>query len=193
VADLRSLLRLSHPATDPVTDLAPIRVGEVWVNPVTRERATVLELPWQAPEGRGVAEVTALVGSRVPGEHRHPNLVERFTVLQGELTVRLDGRTFVLHEGQTNEVRRGQWHDWWNASDRDALVRVETIPGERFLHMIETLFGLAQLGYTNKKGMPYPLRLAVFGREFSDVVQFRHHHPQFKRPCSRFSGHWRRP
>ena len=44
-------------------------------------------------------------------------------------------------------------HDWWNASDRDARVRVEAIPGERF-SVIETLFGLARLGHTNAKGMP---------------------------------------
>ena len=42
--------------------------------------------------------------------------------------------------------------DWWNASDRDARVRVEAIPGERFSHVIETLFGLARLGHTNAKG-----------------------------------------
>jgi mannose-6-phosphate isomerase-like protein (cupin superfamily) len=170
---LRAAFDRSHPPADPVRDLAPIQLGEVWENPVTRERATLIELPWHNPDGRGVAELTALVGSRVVGEHRHPNLAERFTVLQGKLTVRLNGQTFVLHEGQSSEVRPGQWHDWWNASDTDALVRVEVIPSERFLHMIETLFGLAQLGYTNKKGMPSPLQLAAFGREFSDVVEFR--------------------
>jgi hypothetical protein len=39
--------------------------------------------------------------------------------------------------------------------------------------MIETLYGLARLGYTNAKGMPPPLQLALVGREFSDVVVFR--------------------
>jgi len=150
-----------------------IQPGEVWENPVTRERATLIELPWQNPEGRVVAELTALVGSRVVGEHRHPNMVERFTVLQGELTVRLDGMTSILGEGQSSEVSPGHWHDWWNASDTDAIVRVEACPGERFMHGVETLFGLARLGHTNKKGMPDPLQLAMFGREFSDAVQFR--------------------
>ena len=65
------------------------------------------------------------------------------------------------------------WHDWWNASDRDARVRVEVTPGERFAHMIETLFGLARLGHTNAKGMPHPLQLALFAREYSDVIVFR--------------------
>lgn len=170
-----------HPAADPAPDLPPIQVGEFWENPVTRERAKVIELPWTNPEGRGVAELTALVGSRVVGEHRHPSMVERFTVLHGELTVRLDGVTSLLREGQSSEVQPGHWHDWWNASDTDALVRVEAIPGERFMHAIETLFGLGRLGYTNDKGMPDPLQLAIFGREFSDTVQFRRPPPALQK------------
>jgi quercetin dioxygenase-like cupin family protein len=144
---------MSHPTADPSATLAPILIGEIWENPVTGERAKVVELPWQNPERRVVAELTAGVGSRVVGEHRHPGIVERFEVLQGELTVRLDGTASILSEGQASEVRPGHWHDWWNAADTDALVRVEVTPGERFMHAIETLFGLAQLGHTNDKGV----------------------------------------
>jgi quercetin dioxygenase-like cupin family protein len=161
-----------HDPTGP-SDLNPIRVGEVFENPVTRERATILELPYTNPEGRATAELTALVGARVVGEHRHPSIVERFTAVEGELTVKRDKQTSILHEGETAVVEPGVWHDWWNASDRDARVRVEITPGERFAHMIETLFGLARLGYTNSKGMPHPLQLAPFAQEFSDVIVFR--------------------
>ncbi len=142
-------------------------------NPATRERATVLELPYANAEGRATAELTALVGARVVGEHRHPAIVERFTAVEGELTVKREGRTSVLREGETATVEAGVWHDWWNASDRDARVLVEVTPGERFAHMLETLFGLARLGHTDAKGMPNPLQLAVFAREFSDVIVFR--------------------
>jgi quercetin dioxygenase-like cupin family protein len=164
---------VSHPDPNGPADLTPIRVGEVWENPVTGERATILELPHQNPEGRATAELTALVGARVVGEHRHPALVERFTVLEGELTMKLDGWTSVLGEGETAVVEAGAWHDWWNAGDRDARARVEITPGERFAHMIETLFGLARLGHTNAKGLPDPLQLALFAQEFSDVIEFR--------------------
>ena len=51
--------RVSHPDPSAPADLAPIEPGEVWENPVTGERAVVLELPWESPEGRGVAELTA--------------------------------------------------------------------------------------------------------------------------------------
>ena len=44
---------------------------------------------------------------------------------------------------------------------------VEIIPGDRFGHMIETMFGLARLGYVNGKGMPNLLQMAMIGRESS--------------------------
>ena len=165
---------MSHPDPHGPADRSPIQVGEIWENPVTRERARILELPYKNPERRATAELTALVGARVVGEHRHPALVERFTVLEGALTVKLAGQTTVLREGKTAVVEPGVWHDWWSASDRqDARVRVEVTPGERFVHMIETLFGLARLGHTNNKGMPHPLQLVLFAQEFSDVIEFR--------------------
>jgi quercetin dioxygenase-like cupin family protein len=172
---------VSHPEPSGPPDLTPVQVGEVWENPVTRERAKVVEIPYMNPEGRATAELTALVGARVVGEHRHPGIVERFTVLEGELTVKRDGRTRILRESETAVVEPDIWHDWWNASDRDAHVRVEVTPGERFIHMIETLFGLARLGHTNAKGMPDPLQLAVFAREFSDVIEFRTPPPALQR------------
>jgi quercetin dioxygenase-like cupin family protein len=176
-----SISRMSHPDARGPADLTPIEVGEVWENPATGERATILELPHTNREGRAVAELTALVGGRVVGEHRHPALVERFTALEGELTVKRDGRTSILREDETAVIEPGVWHDWWNASDRDARVRVEVTPGERFGHMIETLFGLARLGHVNTKGMPDPLQLALTAREFSDVIVFRSPPPRVQR------------
>lgn len=175
---------MSHPDPNRAPDVRPIRVGETFENPVTGERATVLELPWTNPEGRAIAEMTALVGARVVGEHRHPAMVERFTTLEGELSVKRDGRTSILREGETAVIEPGVWHDWWNASDQDARVRVEVTPGERFALMIETLFGLARLGHTDSKGMPDPLQLALFAIEFSDVIEFRWPPPVVQRAVS---------
>lgn len=164
---------MSHPNPNGLPDLRAWQVGDELVNPVTGEYARLVELPWQNPQGRARAELLAVTGARVVGEHLHPGIVERFTVLDGELTVRLDGVTRVLPEGESAEVGTGHWHDWWNATDRDIRVMVEVTPGARFAHMIETMFGLAQLGHVNDHGMPNLLQMAMIGREFSDVVQFR--------------------
>ena len=103
----------------------------------------------------------------------HPALRERFTVVKGKLTVVRDGERSILNVGESAEIEPGVWHDWWNEADEPAIVRVEVIPGERFVHMIETMFGLAREGHVNAKGMPDPLQLAVTAQEFSDVIVFR--------------------
>jgi quercetin dioxygenase-like cupin family protein len=172
---------MSHPEPAAPPDLRPIVVGEVWEQPVTGERARVVEIPWENPDGRLVADLTALVGARVAGEHRHPAQTERFTVLEGELTLVRDGERSVLRAGERAEILPGTWHDWWNAADVDALVRVEVTPGERFTHMIETLFGLGREGHVNAKGLPHPLQLALFAREFSDVIVLRRPPPAVQR------------
>jgi len=164
---------MSHPDPAAAPDLRPIEPGEVWENPVTRERAVIVELPWLNDEGRVVADLTALPGARVAGEHLHPALHERFSVESGELTMLRDGQRSVLRAGEEAHIEPGVWHDWWNAGGVDAIVRVEITPGERFAHMIETLFGLAREGHVNKRGMPDPLQLALFATEFSDVAVFR--------------------
>ena len=164
---------MSHPDPAAPPDLRPIEPGEVWENPVTLERAVIVELPWLNDEGRVVADLTALPGARVAGEHLHPALHEHFSVRGGELTMLRDGQRSVLRAGEEAHIEPGVWHDWWNAGDVDAVVRVEITPGERFAHMIETLFGLAREGHVNKRGMPDPLQLALFATEFSDVAVFR--------------------
>ena len=98
---------MSHPESDGSPDLRPIMVGEIWENPVTREYATILEVPWHNVEGRAVAELSARVGARVMGEHLHPSIVERFTPLEGELTVKRNGKTGVVREGETAVIEPG--------------------------------------------------------------------------------------
>ncbi len=172
---------MAHPDPNGPPDLRPIRVGDTLENPVTKEYAIIRQLAYKNPDNKSVVELTALVDARVVGEHRHPALVEKFTVLEGELTLKLDGKTSVVRKGESATVPPMAWHDWWNAGNVDARVLIEITPGERFSHMIETLFGLARLGYCNKKGMPHPLQLAVFALEFSDVAEFRSPPPFLQR------------
>jgi quercetin dioxygenase-like cupin family protein len=172
---------VSHPDPSAPADRRAFERGEVWENPVTRERAVILELPWQNAEGRGVAELRALPGARVMGEHLHPALDERFSVVEGELTVVRGGRRSTLRGGESAHIEPGVWHDWWNEAEADAVVRVEFTPGERFVHMIETMFWLAREGHVNAKGMPSALQLALTAHEFSDVIVFRKPPPRVQR------------
>ena len=100
---------MSHPDPRAPADRRPIERGEVLENPVTRERAIALELPWENAQGSVVAELTALPGAHVAGEHLHPSLHERFTVIEGELTVVCDagGRRCTPGRAPTSSPGRG--------------------------------------------------------------------------------------
>lgn len=149
--------------------------GDAFNNPITGEHGVVRLGTDDTPDKRLVADLRVKPGGAVVGEHVHPNINERFTVVSGKIGYRLDGVEGVegvAGGGDVIELPAGIAHDWWNAGDTEARVIVEVMPAERFEAMIRNLFGLALDGKTNAKGMPNPLQLAVFSQEFADVVQF---------------------
>jgi len=164
---------MSHPPVlEPATK--PFRVGEALQNPCTGERGVLVKTPWEGSDRSLEADLFVQPGGAVVGEHIHHDFDERFTVVKGRIAFRLDGSESVAGPGEVVEIPRGHWHDWWNASDgEEAGARVRVSEGERFLQMIETLFGLARDGHTNSKGMPDPLQLAMFATEFRDVLVLR--------------------
>jgi quercetin dioxygenase-like cupin family protein len=149
------------------------RLGDLYENHVTGERAVVL-VGDEDGDGRAViVHLTVRPGGAVAGEHLHPKVAERFVVLSGELGTRIDGVERRLGPGEEASVPASVRHDWWNSGHGDASVVVELTPADRrFEMMIATLFGLANAGKSNAKGMPAPPQLALIGREFSDVIVF---------------------
>ena len=75
------------PRPDGPPDRRPIKVGEVWENPVTGERLVILERPWDNPASRVTGEPTALVGARVMGGTPPACSCGQFTVLEGALSI----------------------------------------------------------------------------------------------------------
>ncbi|HWW89546.1 MAG TPA: cupin domain-containing protein [Solirubrobacteraceae bacterium] len=112
----------------------------------------------------------------VAGEHVHPQIRERFVVISGTLGTRVGGVERELRAGEEATATPGTPHDWWNAGEDEASVLVEVDGSDeqaaRFERMIATIFGLANDGRTNAKGLPGPLQLALLAREFDDVIRF---------------------
>jgi quercetin dioxygenase-like cupin family protein len=148
------------------------KAGDVVENPVTGERAVVRIGTEQTGGELLVVALYIRPGGAVMGEHVHSAIEERFTVLCGQVGFRLSGREAIAELGKTLIVPAGMPHDWWNAGPEEALVRVEIRPAARFEAMILNAFGLGQDGKVNRKGMPNLLQLAVFAREFDDVIRF---------------------
>ncbi len=150
----------------------PVRVGEVFENPVTGERGVVRVAPQESNDYLLVADLYVRPGGAVTGEHVHPGLAEALTVARGQLVARRGGSDLTVAPGMRLEVPAGVVHDWWNAGSEEARVVLEVHPAARFLLMIRNLFLLAQDGKTNSKGMPGPLQAVAFGREFADTIRF---------------------
>jgi quercetin dioxygenase-like cupin family protein len=149
-----------------------LKAGEVYENPVTGERA-VIRIGTDTTGGeRLVVDLYVQARGAVMGEHFHPKMEERFTVLRGQVGFRLAGWGTIAEPGTELIAPPGTPHDWWNAGPEEALVRIEMRPAARFEAMIRNAFGLAQDGKVNERGMPNLLQLTVFAREFADVMQF---------------------
>lgn len=158
--------------------------GDTVHNPVTKERAIVLESPHENDQRRLVSELLLDPGAAVAGEHLHPSIDESFEVQKGSLEYKLDGVEGSATAGDRLEIPAGTWHDWWHSGDGETVVRVTVTPGDRFERLIGTLWGLGCDGRTNEKGMPGLLQLIAIGDEFSDVIVFRRPPPVIQRATS---------
>jgi mannose-6-phosphate isomerase-like protein (cupin superfamily) len=148
-----------------------IRAGDSIVNPVTGERL-VWELTSRDTDGEYTLFHTFVEpGGAVAAAHVHPYQTETFTVVEGRLGVERGREQLELGPGEVAVIDPGTPHKFWNAGETTLQFRAEVRPALQFESLIETMFGLAAAGKTNKKGMPSPLRLAVIANHHFDVVR----------------------
>jgi quercetin dioxygenase-like cupin family protein len=156
------------------------QAGYAWLhNPATGELA---RSAWAQGNGRRLeVDLWLQPGAAVARAHVHDHFVERFQVLEGEVGFMVAGNERVAEAGDgVVEVPAGTAHDWWNAGDGVAFVRVEVEaiagapgrPADRFVSMIEALWSLGARGKVNAHGLPDPLWLAAIAREYRDVIRF---------------------
>jgi mannose-6-phosphate isomerase-like protein (cupin superfamily) len=146
------------------------RRGEVFENPSTGEHVVVLSDPDEQADGVLVAQLTVRPGGRVVTAHFHPQIRERFRVIEGKVGFLLGEERKTLGAGESAEVPPGMIHDWWHVGESDAVVVVEVDPGARFKEMVGTMYGLARDGKVDKQGLPRPLQLAVTASAYRDVM-----------------------
>src|SRR5918998_1000464 len=77
-----------------------------------------------------------------PPKHFHPDQDERFEVLEGVLTARVDGELRELRLGDVLEVPRGSVHQMWNASEQPVRALWRTAPAGRTAEWFTALDGL---------------------------------------------------
>jgi quercetin dioxygenase-like cupin family protein len=114
--------------------------GETVVNPATGERVTFvktaadtggelleLELVWSRP------------GQRAPA-HVHPEMEERYEVLEGTAAFRIGDEERTARAGEVVTVPPGTTHLAWNPTDVRVRLKVEFRPALRWEEFVVRLF-----------------------------------------------------
>lgn len=149
-----------------------MRAGEIYENRVQGDRVVVREGSEDTNGERLVVDLYVRPGGAVAGKHVHSYITERFEVCAGTVRFHLDGRDEIAGTGDRVEVPPGVVHDWWNVGEDEAHVIVDIRPAKRFELMIQNLYGLANDGKTDERGVPNLLPLALFAREFRREGEF---------------------
>jgi quercetin dioxygenase-like cupin family protein len=148
-----------------------IRAGDSVVNPVTGERLVFLATSRDTDGEYCLVETYVEPGGFVAQAHVHPHQTERFTAVDGALSLKVGREKIELAPGESAVVEQGTAHKFWNPGDETIRFVCEVRPALQFESLIETMFALAADGKTNKKGMPNPLRLAVIANHHFDDVR----------------------
>jgi mannose-6-phosphate isomerase-like protein (cupin superfamily) len=145
--------------------------GETIVNPISGERITFRKTSADTDGEYLEVDVELTPDGAVPGMHVHPHQQERFEILSGNVRFRRGLRKIDAKAGDVLVVEPGKAHKFKNMGVENAAMRVRVTPALDMERLFETAVGLAQDGRVTQKGMPGPLDLALFVREFKHEVR----------------------
>jgi quercetin dioxygenase-like cupin family protein len=141
--------------------------GKVIYNPVNKQ---AIEFITTAKDSRGaVLEMISTwePASLKPAPHYHPLQQEYFVVLEGEMTVSLNGKERVLHQGDSIEIPPKAVHAMWNHSGSIAKMRWQIMPALDTEYLLETGMGLAADGKISKSGTPGLLQGSLIATRYN--------------------------
>jgi quercetin dioxygenase-like cupin family protein len=116
--------------------------------------------------------------SKEPVPHYHPFQEEDFTVLEGEITVRLKNETKILRKDDHLHIKANEVHSMWNHSSNTARVNWKVAPALDTEYFLEAAFGIGNGKKTNAEGMPGILHVALLAKKFAHV--FRIARPSYR-------------
>lgn len=109
-------------------------------------------------------------------EHVHPQIEERFDVLEGTITYRADGRRHTAHAGERFTVPSGTRHSFQNTGNTVAHLVVDMEPAERMEQLFRDAAALAREGkwrVVGRQGIPTTpaalLDLADFLERYGEI------------------------
>jgi quercetin dioxygenase-like cupin family protein len=140
-------------------------------NPVTGQTITFLQTA--ADTGGALLEMESVYNStsKEPAPHYHPSQEEDFTVREGSLSVKLNGKLQILHAGDKLHISKNTVHAMWNHTTSKTEVNWKVRPALNTEALLETGTGLAADGKVNKTGMPPLLQVALMANYFAPVYR----------------------
>src|SRR3954452_23482425 len=103
-------------------------IGQHLENPVTGEKLPFVETSGSTDGARVVVDLELAAGGKVPGVHIHPKKEEKSKFCQGTMKFSYGMKKIVANAGKPVVVPAGKIHDFANAGDTAALVRVTISP-----------------------------------------------------------------
>jgi mannose-6-phosphate isomerase-like protein (cupin superfamily) len=151
-----------------------VRSGDVLWNPLTGEKALLVESAEETGGAHIVTDLAVEAGGFVPGgEHVHDHCAEHFEVRAGRITFVLNGERRSLAAGEQVTVAPGTWHNWSNAGADEAQARVRVEPALRFEEAILVTWGLCADGHTDAEGRPSLLLGSLLATRYRREIRFR--------------------
>ena len=145
--------------------------GQIIANPLSGERITFRKTAADTAGEYLEFDIELTPDGAVPAMHVHPSQEERFEILSGNVRFRKGLKTIDAKPGDVVVVEPGKAHKFENRGGRSAAMRVRVTPALQMERLFETATGLAQAGRVTKNGMPKPLDLALFVKEFKHEIR----------------------
>ena len=146
------------------------RAGDTIENPLSGERIT-FEKTGAETAGQYLAGKILLAAKGIgPPEHVHPKIEEQFRVVSGTLSARVAGREQTFGPGEQFTVPPGTPHRWWNETSEPVVIEFRVSPALPLDRFLENVFAMVQLGYSDSRGLPGPLRMSRALPRFWDVL-----------------------
>ncbi len=130
-----------------------------WTSPTTKSKLRVLTSTEETQGKSVIFEFENQPDDIGPPAHFHPDKEESFTVIEGELTVKVAGKITVLKAGENAVVPKNTSHTFWNASQKPVLFTSEHKPARQFESFIKSIYDMDYDGLVNEKGSPPLMKL----------------------------------
>ncbi|WP_194778421.1 cupin domain-containing protein [Pararhodonellum marinum] len=145
---------------------------EIYHNPATGDVMKIIQSSKDRKDGKLIIEVTIKAfADWAKVYHYHPTQTETFKVIQGHLSMRVDGRQLTLNPGDRKLIVPPKMgHCFWNETDKPVTFEAEIYPAGSIENALIATYNLGLMGKMNEKNVPKSLADKLLLFEMVDSV-----------------------